>query len=92
MPTDLRKISFLLMTNSNLTSRVLVKAIVTWVSMKVTSRPSAPVDLKIFAGDVYLKFFTGKGFFSPGYNTKDIFCRSLELSGEAELLTGDPRW
>ena len=43
------------------------------MTCNVTSRPSAPVDLENFTGDVYLKIFTGMGFFSPGYNTKDIF-------------------
>ena len=38
MPNDLRKISFFLMTKSNLTSEVLVNANITWVSMKVGYR------------------------------------------------------
>ena len=35
MPTDSQKISFFLMTNSNLTFKVLVKANITWVSEKL---------------------------------------------------------
>ena len=48
----------------------------------VASRPNASVDFENFTGDVFLKIFTGMKY----------FYRYLSLTGDVELMTGDPRW
>ena len=52
---------------------------------KYTFRPSDPLDSKIFTGDQFWHF-------PPGNNEKKSKWWHLEMTGDAELLTGDPRW
>ena len=55
-----------------------------------TSRPSAPVDFKIFTGDVFPKISTGVSYFLPGLNGKDIFAEVWKWPGCWNYDRGSP--
>ena len=50
-----------------------------------TSRPSDPADFEIFAGEQFRSF-------PPRNNRKCVIKWNLTMNGDAEFLTGDPRW